>query len=65
MAKQESFGFGAAPKLNNPAGRKPGRYRVVCRVRDTTLLAGEEWPWVLRDERHLLRSERAWWVVVP
>ncbi|TDJ66197.1 MAG: hypothetical protein E2O39_16925 [Planctomycetota bacterium] len=49
----------------DPAGRKPGRYRLVCRVRDTTMLKGEKWPWVLRDERHLLRSERAWWVVVP
>ncbi len=28
MAKQESFGFGAAPKLNNPAGRKPARGKV-------------------------------------
>ena len=46
----------------DPTGRKPGRYRVVCRVRDTTMLDGEKWPWVLRDERHLLQSERAWWL---
>jgi len=42
----------------------PGRYRVVCRVRDTTRLRGERFPWVLKDEHELLVSERAWWVVV-
>ena len=45
-------------------GLEPGRYRVLCRVRDTTLLPGEDWPWVLRDEAGLLESERAWWLVV-
>ncbi len=43
----------------------PGRYRVICRVRDTTMLRGERWPWVLRDEAGILESERAWWVQVP
>ena len=43
---------------------EPGRYRVVCRVRDTTLLRGERFPWVLKDENGVLESERAWWVVV-
>jgi hypothetical protein len=36
----------------------------VCRVTDTTLLPGEKWPWVLKDEWELLRSERCWWVQV-
>ncbi len=44
---------------------EPGRYRVVCRVIDTTELRGEKWPWVLHDPLHLLQSERAWWVEVP
>lgn len=44
---------------------EPGRYEVVCRVRDTTQIPGEKWPWVLKDDRGLLESERAWWVRVP
>jgi hypothetical protein len=44
---------------------EPGRYEVVCRVRDTTELPGEKWPWVLKDEQELLQSERIWWVRVP
>ena len=47
------------------ADLEPGRYKVVCRVRDTTELPGEKWPWVLKDELDLLVSERAWWVRVP
>jgi hypothetical protein len=43
----------------------PGRYRVVCRVRDTTELRGERWPLVLKDELGLLESERIWWIEVP
>jgi hypothetical protein len=43
---------------------EPGRYRVVCRARDTTLLRGERFPWVLKDEHGVLESERAWWVLV-
>lgn len=41
---------------------KPGRYRVVCRVKDATKLRGERFPWVLSDSGGLLESERAWWV---
>jgi hypothetical protein len=41
-----------------------GLYRVTCRVRDTTEVFGEKWPWVLKDERGLLESERVWWVEV-
>lgn len=41
-----------------------GRYRVICRVRDTTRLRDEEWPWVLKDDQGILESERAWWVYV-
>lgn len=44
---------------------EPGRYRVVCRVRDTTKVKGDRHPWVLADEHDLLVSERAWWVEVP
>lgn len=43
---------------------EPGRYRVICRVRDTTRLRGEKWPWVLKDEYGLLESERGWWIEV-
>lgn len=43
----------------------PGRYRVVCRARDTTLLRGEKFPWVLKDDDGLLESERGWWIEVP
>jgi len=43
----------------------PGRYRVICRARDTTHLRGEKLPWVLRDEYDLLQSERAWWIEIP
>mgnify|MGYP001449177987 CR=1 FL=1 len=43
---------------------KPGRYRVVCRVRDTTRIRDEKWPWVLRDEDGVLESERVWWLLV-
>ena len=42
----------------------PGRYRVVCRVLDTTKIRGEKWAWVLADPHGLLESERAWWVTV-
>lgn len=41
-----------------------GLYRVVCRAKDTAKPRGEKWPWVLKDERGLLESERAWWVLV-
>jgi hypothetical protein len=41
-----------------------GRYRVLCRVVDTTELRGERYPWVLDDPHHLLQSERGWWVEV-
>lgn len=43
---------------------EPGRYRVVCRVRDTTQVKGDRHPWVLADENDLLVSERAWWIEV-
>jgi hypothetical protein len=43
---------------------QPGRYRVVCRAKDTTKLRGEKWPLVLKDELGLLESERGWWVEV-
>lgn len=43
----------------------PGRYRVICRVKDTTLLRGEKWPWVLKDDADLLESERGWWIEIP
>ncbi len=42
----------------------PGLYRVTCRVRDTTELRGEKFPWVLEDRHGLLESERVWWVEV-
>ena len=42
----------------------PGRYQVVCRVRDKTKPAGQAWAWVLKDQDQLLESERAWWVEI-
>jgi hypothetical protein len=47
-----------------PKELEPGRYRVLVRVRDTTELRGDRFPWVLLDEHGLLESERGWWVVV-
>jgi hypothetical protein len=43
---------------------EPGEYRITCRVRDTTLLRAEKFPWVLKDEHGLLESERVWWLEV-
>ncbi len=43
---------------------EPGEYRVTCRVRDTTELRGEKFPWVLKDEYGVLESERVWWVEI-
>jgi len=43
----------------------PGRYRLICRAKDTTKVRGDRWPWVLKDEQGVLESERAWWVEVP
>lgn len=48
-----------------PKGLEPGRYRVLCRVKDTTKPRGERTPWVLRDTEGLLESERGWWIRVP
>jgi hypothetical protein len=42
----------------------PGRYQVVCRVRDDAKPSGQQWAWVLKDDRHLLQSERIWWLEV-
>lgn len=47
------------------ADYEPGIWRVVCRVKDTTALRGEKYPWVLKDERGLLQSERGWWIEIP
>ena len=47
-----------------PNDLDPGRYRIICRVRDTTRLRGEKHPWVLADPHGLLESERGWWLIV-
>ncbi|MBM4061934.1 MAG: hypothetical protein FJ265_12695 [Planctomycetes bacterium] len=44
---------------------EPGKYQVVCRVRDDAKPSGQQWPWVLKDDKQLLQSERAWWIEVP
>ena len=44
---------------------QPGKYQVVCRVRDDAKPSGQQWAWVLKDDLDLLRSERVWWVEVP
>jgi hypothetical protein len=41
-----------------------GRYRVVCRVRDSARPRSERWPIVLMDPAGLLEGERAWWIRV-
>ncbi len=43
---------------------EPGRYQVVCRVRDDAKPSGQQWPWVLKDDGELLQSERVWWIEV-
>src|SRR5262245_22071668 len=48
----------------DPKNLAPGQYVVVARAEDTTRLRGEKWPWVLKDERELCKSERAWRLVV-
>ena len=47
-----------------PREQDVGRYALICRVRDTTKLDGQELPWVLTDPRGLLESERRWSIVV-
>lgn len=44
---------------------QPGKYQVVCRVRDDSKPSGQQWPWVVKDAQHLLQSERVWWIEVP
>ena len=43
----------------------PGAYKVIVRAIDTTRPNRSQLPWVLKDERGLLQSERAWLVTVP
>lgn len=40
----------------------PGRYRVICRVHDTTVVRGSRSPWVIKDEAGFLTSTVGWWV---
>ena len=48
----------------DPRGRKPGRYCLVLRVKDTTRMGDDGLPWVLKDDRGLCESERRWWISV-
>lgn len=48
----------------HPNQMEPGRWRVICRVRDETPKDGRD-PWVLQDKHGLLQSERAWWLDIP
>jgi hypothetical protein len=41
-------------------GLKPGRYVLTAVVRDTTLIPGEPFPWVLKDPWGLLEERREW-----
>jgi hypothetical protein len=45
-------------------GLKPGRYCLILRVRDTTKVSDDLLPWVLKDDRGVLESERRWWISV-
>jgi hypothetical protein len=44
--------------------RAPGKYVVVCRVRDDTKVPRDTLPWVLKDDHGVLESERRWQLVV-
>jgi hypothetical protein len=44
---------------------EPGVWRILCRVKDTTVLRADKFPWVLKDDDSLLSSERGWWIEVP
>lgn len=48
-----------------PGDLEAGRYRLLCRVRDTTELRGAKLPWVLADPAGLLESERSVLIEVP
>lgn len=73
--KLQAIGVRGEPGNNLGGGRNrfsaggraltPGRYQVVCRVRDECKPSGQQWPWVLKDEGDLLQSERVWWIEVP
>jgi IgA Peptidase M64 len=45
-------------------GREPGKWVVVCRVKDTTKVGRDVFPWVLKDARGVLESERRWTLTV-
>ena len=47
-----------------PRQLDPGEYVLVVRAEDTTEVPGDKWPWVLKDDEELLKSERRWKVVV-
>ncbi|MCA8947953.1 MAG: hypothetical protein KDE27_00525 [Planctomycetes bacterium] len=59
------LGHGRHSLTIGPRELEPGRYQVVCRVRDDAQPNGQARPWVLRDELDLLASERVWWIDVP
>ena len=59
MYKRQRYSFEVDPRK-----LAPGEYLVFVRAVDTTELRGEKWPWVLKDERELLKSERVWRLVV-
>ncbi len=62
-AKSSQPGKGGVHKFR--VGAKdlgPGRYRVVCRVRDTTEVRGSRSPWVVKDDGGFLTSTIGWWV---
>lgn len=48
----------------DPRDYPPGRYRVICRVRDETRVRGGKTPWVLADPLDLLASERSWYLTL-
>ena len=46
----------------SPTGLEPGRYRVVCRVHDSTEVRGSRAPWVMKKNEGFLTSTVGWWV---
>jgi hypothetical protein len=58
-AKDGRYAFKVDPKT-----LPQGEYVLFARAEDPTELRGEKWPWVLKDDDELLKSERVWRLLV-
>lgn len=59
-ARSHSFSKKTYKFLWRPERNAKGKFRVVCRVKDHAKVSAERLPWVLKDEKGLLESERVW-----